>query len=113
MTVASCTYGGATSVAQPCTPVGATSRAVRGVKVRASLHLYMCNIGPLNLAPPLVQHTLHPRWFNIEYPYLLTHSRHALACKTDVPSTTSLRRLALTYRTTEVTTDRTRGNEVR
>lgn len=80
MTAQPCTYGGATSAAQPCTPVGATSTS----EVRATLHLYMCNIRGSDLAPPSVQHTLHPRWCNIEYPYLLTHSRHALTCKTDV-----------------------------
>lgn len=80
MTAQSCTYGGATSASRPCTPVGATS----GGEIRPTLHLFLCNIGPLNLVPPSVQHTLHPRWFNNEYPYLLTHSRHALACKTDV-----------------------------
>lgn len=75
-----CTYGGATSATQPCTPGGATSAP----EVRGTLHLYMCNISGVDLAPPLVQHTLHPRWCNIEYQYLLTHSRHALSCKTDV-----------------------------
>ena len=75
-----CTYGGSTSAPQPCTPVGATSAP----EVRATLHLYMCNISGGDLAPPVVQHTLHPRWCNIEYPYLLTHSRLALSCKTDV-----------------------------
>lgn len=34
------------------------------------------------------------------------------ACKTDVPSTASLRRQPLTYRTTNATTDRARGVEV-
>lgn len=75
-----CTPVGATSAPRPCTPVGATSTP----EVRATLHLYMCNIKGGDLAPPSVQHTLHPRWCNIEYPYLLTHFRHALTCKTDV-----------------------------
>lgn len=109
MTAPSCTTGSATSAPQPCTPVGATSRAISPPEVRATLHLYMCNIRGLNLAPPSVQHTLHPRGCNIEYPYLLTHSRHALACKTDVSSTASLQPLTLTYPTIQVTHDRTRG----
>lgn len=99
MTVSSCTYGGATSAPGTCTPVGATFEG----EVRATLHLYMCNIAPPDLVPPSVQHTLHPRWFNNEYPYLLTHSRHALTCKTDVV-------LYRNYSTTTVDLPDHRGN---
>lgn len=68
-----CTYGGATSAEGTCTPIGATS---------------LFNLAPFfvqhpgcNVVPPSVQHILHPRWFNNEYPYLLTHSRHALRAR--------------------------------
>lgn len=103
MTIASCTYVGATSGRFSCTTVGAT--------LHVDLAPFFVQHRSGELAPPPVQHTLHPRWFNNEYLHLLIHSRHALACKTALNLYRILRRLTLTYRTTEVTTDRTRGEE--
>jgi hypothetical protein len=59
-----CTPGGATSEGVSCTYVGATSRD--------NLAPFFVQHRSLNLVPPSVQDTLHPRWFNNEYPYLLT-----------------------------------------
>lgn len=103
MTLTSCTPLGATSGGRSCTPVGATAVSY--------LAPFFVQHRGADLAPPPVQHTLHPRWFNNEYPYLLTHSRHALTCKTDVYSYRSSRRPTLTYRTAKVTTDRAGGKE--
>lgn len=99
MTLQPCTYGGSTSVGKPCTPVGSTSQSFE----TADLAPFFVQHQALNLVPPSVQHTLHPRWFNNEYPYLLTHSRHALSCKTDVSPYRNFTTNPETNSTTEVT----------
>jgi hypothetical protein len=102
VTASPCTTGGATSTVQPCTPVGATS-----LSYVAPIYVQHRRA---DLVPPSVQDTLHPRGCNIENPYMNTKPVMNEVQDGRNPYRI-IRRLALTYRTTNATPDRTREME--